>query len=164
MDEQRLYFVYRDSKKNVTGREVVDVVSKDGYLQAYCKSAEALRTFREDRILEFAKNREDLSEKLDYHLKNSPNRTNLPLQKRNRDMEHEVLFTGFAKDRKNELIDIAKAEGFYIPSKVTNNLYILCVGKNAGPSKVKNAREQNVFILTEQQFLSFIETGEIAEI
>ncbi|MCB5184422.1 hypothetical protein LG201_04305 [Methylobacillus gramineus] len=76
----------------------------------------------------------------------------------------EVLFTGFASARKDELIDIALNKGMHVPKNVTTGLRYLCVGSNAGHAKVGKARSQNVLILQEKQFLLMLETGEIPEL
>jgi BRCT domain type II-containing protein len=44
---------------------------------------------------------------------------------------------------------------------VTRNLAFLCAGENAGPKKLQKANEQGVYILSKDQFVHLIETGEI---
>ena len=64
-------FIYQDARGNVTAR-AVDNTSKSGdYLQGVCLKADALRTFRLDRILEYV-NSSNLEERLAFHLENCP--------------------------------------------------------------------------------------------
>ena len=76
----------------------------------------------------------------------------------------DVCFTGFSKDKKQELIDLAEANNMIVRTKVTAYLNALCCGNRAGPSKMKKASEQGAFVLTEQQFIDVIETGNISEL
>jgi NAD-dependent DNA ligase len=71
--------------------------------------------------------------------------------------------TGFSNSRKAELASIAIESGFRVVTGVTKNLEFLCVGEEPGPNKVKKAKEQNVPIITEQQFLKIVETGELPD-
>ena len=73
----------------------------------------------------------------------------------------EICFTGFKAQDKNTLTKIAESNGMIVRSNVTNQLSILCCGYNAGPAKVGRARHQGVKVLSESQFHSLIETGEI---
>jgi NAD-dependent DNA ligase len=66
----------------------------------------------------------------------------------------EVCFTGFDLSRKGELQKIAEDCGLKCVTKVTKNLRFLCAGKNAGPSKIKEAEKQGVQIISEQDFKS----------
>ena len=66
----------------------------------------------------------------------------------------EICFTGFDVSRKTELKKIAESNGFKCVTEVTKKLKFLCTGKNAGPSKIKDASKQGVQIISEQDFLS----------
>ncbi len=163
MNNQNLLFVYRNSKNIISAREVTDVVEDTEYLQAYCMLSDELRTFRKDRVLDYAENKEELEEKLKFHIENTPARNGAPLKRRNRDHCYEIVFTGFTKQKKKELIEFAEEAGFYVTSGVTVNLDILCTGGKPGPDKIKKARAQGVPILSDSQLISLIETGEIEE-
>lgn len=73
----------------------------------------------------------------------------------------EICFTGFTPADKNELIKIAEENNFHVAQSVTTNLNFLCCGDNAGPSKMEKAKKQNVQILTKNEFVNLIETGEM---
>ena len=73
----------------------------------------------------------------------------------------EICFTGFSVSEKKELTIFAEQNNFYIAKSITVNLNFLCCGKNAGPSKIKKADEQNVIILNKEEFYNLLETGEI---
>jgi NAD-dependent DNA ligase len=60
----------------------------------------------------------------------------------------EICFTDFDLSRKAELQKIAENYGFKCVTQVTKNLQILCIGKNAGPSKIKDANRQGVQIIS----------------
>ena len=75
----------------------------------------------------------------------------------------QICFTGFNATEKNQLIASAKNSDIHIAKSVTKDLDFLCVGSNAGPSKLNKAKEQNVTILTENQFQVMLETGELPD-
>jgi len=75
----------------------------------------------------------------------------------------QVCFTGFSTVDKPELSALAEAANLEVVSSVTKNLAFLCAGENAGPSKLAKARDQGAHILTKQQFIHLLETGEILQ-
>lgn len=76
-----------------------------------------------------------------------------------KDTRLQICITGFSNTRKAELKDAASAAGFRVVTRVTKNLEFLCIGDDPGPSKLQQAQDQNVQIITEQQLLMLLETG-----
>ncbi len=76
---------------------------------------------------------------------------------------NQICFTGFSAPVKKELQEKAIQAHLQIVTSVTKNLRYLCAGDNAGPSKMKEAREKEVIIITEQQFMKIVETGELPD-
>ncbi|HFP0734421.1 TPA: BRCT domain-containing protein, partial [Escherichia coli] len=72
-----------------------------------------------------------------------------------------ICFTGFDQSDKSRLSALAKENGIDVKSDVGKSLFFLCVGKNKGWRKVQKASDYGVIILTEEQFINFIDTGEI---
>lgn len=54
------YFIYEDSSGAVTARHIINFKEGSEYIQGFCKTREDNRTFRKDRILEYASNLEEL--------------------------------------------------------------------------------------------------------
>lgn len=75
----------------------------------------------------------------------------------------EVCFTGFAKQARSDLEDLATDSGFIVRKAVTRNLHILCAGSNAGPKKVADAKADGAAILLESDFIALVKTGELSE-
>ena len=73
----------------------------------------------------------------------------------------QVCFTGFSAAEKNQLTALAQTANLEVVSSVTRNLAFLCVGENAGPAKLEKAKEQDNHILSKEQFLHLLETGEV---
>ncbi|WP_330178417.1 S24 family peptidase [Candidatus Vondammii sp. HM_W22] len=70
MSDDIKVFIYQNARGNITARSVNNVSESDDYIQGICTQANALRTFRKDRILEdFAADRSDtvIQEKLVYY-------------------------------------------------------------------------------------------------
>ena len=82
-DDKRI-FIYQDVRGNVSARNIANVSESDDYLQGICTQANALRTFRKDRILEaFAPDTSDadIQDRLVYHKSHSPKTaTSKPMQ------------------------------------------------------------------------------------
>ncbi|ABN60785.1 BRCT domain-containing protein [Shewanella baltica] len=75
----------------------------------------------------------------------------------------EVCFTGFAKQSRSDLEELATDSGFIVRKAVTRNLHILCAGSNAGPKKVADAKADGAAILLENDFIALVRTGELSE-
>lgn len=75
----------------------------------------------------------------------------------------EVCFTGFAKQARSDLEQLATDSGFIVRKAVTRNLHILCAGGNAGPKKVADAKADGAAILLESEFIDLVKTGELSE-
>ncbi|QBG47683.1 hypothetical protein EGM51_09860 [Verrucomicrobia bacterium S94] len=166
MSDQILSFIYRDAKGIITFREVFDISESDVYLQAMCLKARALRTFRKDRILETIKDSSGVEEKLEFYKSKFPKPEESATHSKsrsNRDHKPEICFTGFKKNEKQQLIELAESSSFFVRTAVTANLHYLCCGSTAGPKKIEKARAQGVIALSKNQFESLVEFGEIPE-
>ena len=152
-------FIYQDSKGNITARVITDISQTDEYLQGFCHTANGLRTFRKDRIVEELKGTESIEVKLNYYISINP----IPKALSKSHDLPDVCFTGFKNDDKKRLIEQAESKDMIIRSSVTRNLNFLCCGYSAGPAKVKKARAQGVVTLSEVQFRELLETGEVPE-
>ena len=73
----------------------------------------------------------------------------------------EICFTGYNPSEKEQLTNLAIEKGFHIAKSITVNLNFLCCGSNAGESKIEKANEQNVILITTEEFYNLLETGEI---
>ena len=76
----------------------------------------------------------------------------------------EICFTGFGASKKAELMGLALDHKFEVVASVTKNLDFLCGGENAGPKKLETAIAQGVQILTESEFITLIQTGELPSV
>lgn len=158
-------FIYQDARGNVTAREVENVSESGEYLQGICLTANALRTFRIDRILEYV-NSSDIDLRLEFHITNCPppKPKGASSRKTNTNGNPEICFTGFKKTDKEELVKLAEESGMFIRASVTAHLDFLCCGYNAGPKKIEKTRHQGVVALNENQLKEMLETGEIPEV
>jgi len=83
--------------------------------------------------------------------------------KKKKEPKVEICFTGFAPNEKAQLIKVAEENKFHVAKSITVNLNFLCCGSNAGEMKIKKATEQNVILLSANEFHNLIETGEIPQ-
>ncbi|MGL6027601.1 MAG: BRCT domain-containing protein [Vibrio sp.] len=71
----------------------------------------------------------------------------------------EICFTGFESTKRCSLEMEAESSGMIVRGKVTKKLTALCIGPNAGPSKFKQALEDDIIIMTENEFSMLLSTG-----
>ncbi|MDX8376439.1 MAG: hypothetical protein R8L53_00250 [Mariprofundales bacterium] len=152
-------FIYQDAKGNVTERNVYSVTESEDYIQGICRKSNGIRTFRKDRVLEVIIDPSISGERLKYFKENSP----VQIKVTRSSSSMDVCFTGFKKDDKERLTQLAGKNNLNIRSSVTKNLSYLCCGYNAGPKKIESARKQGVVVLSEKQFRAMLETGELPE-
>lgn len=72
-----------------------------------------------------------------------------------------ICFTGFTASAASKMKDMAIANGFGVNSSVVQATTHLCCGPNAGPKKVEAAKENGLKIVTYEEFLHMMETGEV---
>jgi len=154
-------FIYRDALGVISYREVTNISETEEYMQGFCSKANALRTFRKDRILEDTDNSTDIQERMNFFIENSPS-PHIPKPRRlNISGAPEICFTGFKKADKVKIVELAESEKMFVRDSVTKNLEFLCCGYNAGPKKIEKSRHQGAIILNEEQFKTMLKTGEI---
>lgn len=73
----------------------------------------------------------------------------------------QICFTGFRPAEKEQLWEYAQQNRLKIVKSVTQKLIFLCIGENAGPTKIKKAKGQNVDILTPHEHVKMFQTGKL---
>lgn len=79
------------------------------------------------------------------------------IYKSKQDNREQICFTGFAKQRRAELEVRANNIGFHVMKDVSQHLAYLVCGENAGPSKKAKAQSIGAEILSEEDFLDWLE-------
>lgn len=165
-------FVYINHQGQSSRRKVrvMGIASNDGrqYLDGYCLERDALRTFRVDRIQGDLTDTEtgelvnvyrlladtDKRRQMDY----TPAKSDFSWLEDGEEFDEAeslttVVFTGFAKARKEELEALAKAAGWEVRTSVSESLDYLVCGPKAGPTKVTKAEELEVTVVDEDIFV-----------
>jgi len=161
MKEETL-FVYTDSVGNITKRRLASLTQFKAkttdhiYFKGFDLDARAMRTFRADRMQPFEG---DVSD--DYWqnlLMELPSLKN----EQNPDNKLEVLFTGFPRqDVKPHLESLATKADLLVRKSFTSRLGMLVCGNRAGPKKIDKAQQKGIYILSEEEFIRFLDTGEV---
>ncbi|HBO2545186.1 hypothetical protein LJG15_06765 [Pseudomonas aeruginosa] len=149
-----LTFLYRDVTGVETTRSLVTWRETSRYIQGRSATESLPKTYRKDRILQFFEGDHLL---LGADAPPSPE----PAPKAMPDMRPQILFTGFKAADKDRLGAVASEQGFRVMKTVGKSLSIICIGKNAGPTKVESAQGYGAFVLTEEQFFNLCRTGEV---
>lgn len=155
-----LFFVYVNAKGKVSSQAIVNVAENSQYIQGVSikdYDSGKLKTFRKDRILAESQSLEEAENQLS-HIdveKYIPQKT--------KPATFDIHFTGYKKDDKTRLENLATESGMVIRKSVTQELNLLCYGYNASAKKMTKARDMGIIILDEKQFIQFLETGEITD-
>lgn len=168
-------FAYINHQGQPSSRRVrvMGIASNDGrqYLDGYCLDRDALRTFRVDRIQGDLADLEtgelvnvyrllagtDKRRQMDY----KPAKSDFSWLEDGEVFDEEeplttVMFTGFAKARKEELEALAEAAGWEIRTTVSKSLVYLVRGPKAGLAKLSKAEVLAVRVIDETVFDSLI--------
>jgi NAD-dependent DNA ligase len=84
-----------------------------------------------------------------------------PKTARHKKNAQQICFTGFSGPERKQFEDEAEEAHLEVVKTVTRSLRYLVTGPNAGPAKLKKAREQEVILLNADQFHAMLETGEL---
>ncbi|WP_157955156.1 hypothetical protein [Halomonas denitrificans] len=151
----RLRFIYEDANGNTSAREVSDFSDDGVYIEGFCHSRRAVRTFRRDRVVEYLEGEELLVPMID-----PDDIVDEPFADR---PGMEILFTGFSEDERFDLESDAEEAGLVVRKTVTKNLMFVCAGPRAGSTKLAKAREQGCTLLDKPQLKRMLLTGELPD-
>jgi NAD-dependent DNA ligase len=149
-----LRFIYCDAEGVVSERALTRWRENSLYIQGRSESDSLPRTFRKSRVQKYLQG----AELLQFDL--APPAPE-PKPRATADDRAQVLFTGFKSAARDYLEDRAEQHGFRVMKTPGKSLAVLCIGPNAGPSKVEKAREAGAFIVTEQELEHLLQTGEV---
>ncbi len=144
-------FAYTDAKGVHSQRHIRNPKRDEHYLRGYDLDEKGPRTFRLDRI--------------DWNGEVPPVEVVKSLKPgRVVDDRLSVHFTGFRRDEPlPRLQKTAEEAGLWVCKSVVSGLNFLVMGYNAGPSKIKKATQQGSVLMDEDEFLWFLETGEVPQ-
>nr|WP_059392486.1 hypothetical protein [Pseudomonas toyotomiensis] len=151
---QPIKFSYRDADGRETVRTLTHWSENTRYIQGRGEGDTLPRTFRKDRVVEYLEGADQL---LFDKAPPAPE----PAPKAAPDLRAQILFTGFKAAERAELEVFAEQSGFRVMKTAGKSLAFLCIGANAGPSKVEAARLAGAFILTVSELNSLVNTGEV---
>ncbi|EMX2842123.1 TPA: hypothetical protein ACWXL4_003061 [Escherichia coli] len=162
-ENKEAFFLYVNASGELSTQSVIRVVEREGFVQGYSLSRRGFRTFRKDRILRMFDSEAALNEAFNAWNDELPLTSSdyIPPKKSTSKNKFSICFTGFKQSDRARLTEIAINNNFDVKMDVSKSLFILCVGDNKGWRKVQKANDYGALILSEGQFLSFIDTGEI---
>ena len=151
---QPIKFSYRDADGRESVRTLTHWSENTRYLQGRSEGDALPRTFRKDRVVEYLEGADQL---LFDKAPPAPE----PAPKAAPDLRAQILFTGFKAAERAALETFAEQSGFRVMKTAGKSLALLCIGSNAGPTKVEAARAAGAFILNEMEFNQLAKTGEL---
>ncbi len=154
---QNLRFAYVNAQGEVSQRELSQWQESGHYIRGHCISGNAVKTFRKDRVQQYLDGCDSLL--VDPYAPPPPK----PAPEAPQESRPQILFTGFAKAERATFEAQAAAAGLTVVSTITKNLTFLACGGNAGPAKVRKARQQGVFIVPGPSLQALIAFGELCD-
>ena len=154
MAEGILRFIYTNAAGETTEWTLTRWNEDSVYLQGRSETDARYRTFRKDRVDRYL-------EGVELLLLDKAPPASKPSLKAPKDSRPKILFTGFKAADRQRLEEWADAQGLRIMKSTSPSISFLCIGYNAGPSKIEAARRSGAFILTEEELVWFLETGEL---
>lgn len=149
-----LRFIYTNAKGETAEWALSRWKENSIYIQGRTETDFTPRTFRKDRVQEYLEGDEQLLFEL------APPAA-VPAPRAPADTRPKILFTGFKAADRQRLETWADAQGLRVMKTSSPTLSFLCIGYNAGPSKVEAAREAGAFIVSEEDLVWILETGEL---
>lgn len=67
-----------------------------------------------------------------------------------------IVFTGDLSRERNDIMVIATKYGATPTASISKNTYLVVAGSNAGPSKISKAKDLNIEIITEEDFINLL--------
>ena len=154
-----IQFIYTNKEGITAERNVKGISANETHLQAFDSKEKMVKTF----ILNSIQNSEITIQETGeiITVKNLDKYLPLfePSYPKNRHPDKlQICFTGFAKDRKASLEELAKnIDMLWVTKQAGENLKILVCGNNAGHKKIEQAIKNNATIWNEGNFLEWIE-------
>lgn len=154
MAEGILRFIYTNAADETTEWTLTRWNEDSVYLQGRSETDSRYRTFRKDRVDRYLEGAELL-------LLDKAPLARKPKPKAPKDSRPKILFTGFKAADRQRLESWADSQGLRVMKSPSKDLAYLCAGSNAGPSKLDAAREAGAFIVSEEDLVWVLETGEL---
>lgn len=176
MPGEVIFVVYRNRSDEIKPYEVRILGEKGKHTRVMDIRADMEKTFTRQNFVSRHDSFEDAAAAATEAQKNytpkpreerQPRKKQAPERRRRRQISdgqftREVCFTGFGKEEKEELIQLAKKNNLRVRAGVTANLGLLVCGGNAGPAKKKAAAEQGASLVAGADgFRHFLDTGEV---
>jgi len=138
-----LHFLYQEPGHTLTEHFVNYLDTRPDGFTGFCFTAMAERSFQSAHVVEWLA--------LDQgRARQSP-----------ASAKFDILFTGFEDAERAVLEARATAAGYRVRTSVTKGLAYLCCGPNAGPVKMRKAREVGAEFLNKNAFEGLITHGEL---
>lgn len=161
---QVVAFIYENAQGELSSREVTVNQIGTSHFAGICHREAEERSFRFDRIVGNTTLESGLMvapSKLRDHLRGYGEQELRRKRRAAAKVTPEILFTGFKSDIRADLEAQAVAAGMTVRKRVTLGLDYLCAGPNAGPAKLEEAGARGASVISPEQFLHLINTGEI---
>jgi hypothetical protein len=162
--DKEAFIVYCNAKNELNKYHLVNVSTSEGHFQGVSLPERRFKTFKKDRVMGFYTGISALEDAdlLSFRIENLAS-TAASNSRQYTNGNVDICFTGFSKLDRGRLETIAMNHGMSVKKDVSKKLNFLCCGYNAGPSKKSAALENGTLALTENQFLTLVDTGEIPD-
>lgn len=159
---ESIRFVYRNASGEVSERHLIGWHESGHYILGRDRRDGKFKSFRIDRVVAYLGDAHRGMKQPFQDPPPSPLTVFVAPQgnrQAKKSAQAEICFTGFSAADKARLQDVARNAGMAVVQSVTVGLKFLVCGRNAGPVKIKKARDRYVYTLSLAQFEALAETG-----
>lgn len=157
-EPMNIAFVYRNKSGEEKQHELRNWKEVGHYVEGWCVVSDGFKTFRKDRVVQYLGSAETILS--DPY----PPKAAISKEAKADQYAPQILFTGFPASQRADLERRATESGMDVRKTVTLGLNFLCYGPTAGPTKVRKAMEQRVYLMDQAQFLILLDTGELPDV
>lgn len=154
-DPNTINFKYQDNSGDTTKRSVILRDVDDEYFTGICLDRKQSRTFRKDRVLEYCG---DSKQRLQRFVSSPKKSTKKKVE---RTSKLSINFVGFPHEEQVLLEALAKPYKLKVLKTQTKSLFAIVSNEELPEKQIEKATENGTLIMNKQQFLHFLETGEI---
>ncbi|GAA5099115.1 hypothetical protein [Wohlfahrtiimonas larvae] len=155
-DPNTINFIYQDSEGNTTKRSVIIKSVDYEYFTGICLDRHAERTFKKDRVVEYLGNAKQLLQNF------VPTKKKKSAPKKNtKSPALTINFVGFSDDEQMLLEALAKPYNLKVLKTQTKTLFAIITNEELPEKQAERATENGTLIMNKEQFLHFLETGEV---
>ena len=149
-DNSKIELLYQDYEGNITRREIILQNNQGQYLEGFCLKRNAHRMFKKERVLQYFGGSEQIvANFIPHQLRETP--------------DLSITLLGFNASDEKVLTALANAYNIKTLKSVTKNTFAVVYEGDLDASRLESIKKHNPLLMDKNEFIHFVETGEIGQ-